>query len=162
MTKRKGFTLIELLIVLFIIGVLSSMMSITTSNSTDTAKAVSIIGNLSTIKKTALALYMESEDVANATTADRILAGIAEYMTTKLESIKENKYNILIDTSNNNNWYVSYKTKDDNNKDIINTNVQKILEDRAKSLGLLGGDASFNEQSPFYTKGKTLIGLRIR
>ena len=82
-------------------------------------------------------------------------------MTTKPESIKENKYDIFIDTTNNN-WYVSYKTKDDDNKNIINTNVQKILEDRAISLGLLGGDAAFEAKSPFYTKGKNLIGLRIR
>lgn len=64
--KRKGFTLIELLIVIVVIGILTVMMSLAASEFIASAKASNIIANLTTLKKAALAWYLDNlEKVAN-------------------------------------------------------------------------------------------------
>ena len=57
---RKGFTLAELLIVIVIIGVLSAMMMVSSTEIIASAKATSIISNLTQLKKAILAWYLEN------------------------------------------------------------------------------------------------------
>lgn len=62
MNKHKGFTLVELLIVIVVIGILASMMMISTSESTSTAKANTIISNLRNFSMAAMAYYTDYID----------------------------------------------------------------------------------------------------
>ena len=141
MTKRKGFTLIELLIVVVIIGVLSSMMSISSVSATDSAKASAILGNLSTMRKAALAVYIESSDVANATQAGTVRNAMAVYMGIDESGINiaSSSYDVVIGANDGATpWYVV--------SDINGTSkaVRDILKEKAKVAGL------------YYASGTTL------
>ena len=60
--RRKGFTLVELLIVIVVIGVLSTMMMLSSTEAVTSAKASNIVANLTTLKKATLAWYMDNLD----------------------------------------------------------------------------------------------------
>ncbi|MDY6399689.1 MAG: type II secretion system protein [Synergistales bacterium] len=55
--KRKGFTLVELLIVIVVIGVLSAMMMISSTEAVSSAKATKIINDMTQLKKATTAWY---------------------------------------------------------------------------------------------------------
>ena len=60
--NRKGFTLAELLIVILVIGVLSAMFILSSTESVTTAKASNIITNLQLLKRAVLAWHMDNRD----------------------------------------------------------------------------------------------------
>ena len=59
-SKRKGFTLVELLIVIVVIGVLSTMMMLSSTEAVSSAKAATIISNMRNIKTAALEFYADN------------------------------------------------------------------------------------------------------
>lgn len=60
--KRKGFTLMELLIVIVVIGILSAMMILSSTEAVTTAKATKIMADLTHIRKAVLAWYFDNMD----------------------------------------------------------------------------------------------------
>ena len=58
--KRKGFTLVELLIVIVVIGVLSTMMMLSSTEAVTSAKAAKIISNMRNLKTATLAWYTDN------------------------------------------------------------------------------------------------------
>ena len=61
-SKRKGFTLIELMIILAVLAILASMMMFSSTETVTTAKALSIINNLQTIRKGVIAWYTDNRE----------------------------------------------------------------------------------------------------
>ncbi|MBQ9574223.1 MAG: type II secretion system protein, partial [Synergistaceae bacterium] len=61
-TNRKGFTLVELLIVIVVIGILSAMMMLSSTEAVNSAKASNVVSNLRNLKTAALALYVDKLD----------------------------------------------------------------------------------------------------
>ena len=61
-SKRKGFTLVELLIVIVVIGVLSTMMMLSSTEAVSSAKAATIISNMRNLKTAALAFRTDHLD----------------------------------------------------------------------------------------------------
>ena len=59
---RKGFTLVELLIVIVVIGILSAMMMLSSTEAMSSAKASNIASNLRNIKTATLAWYADHTD----------------------------------------------------------------------------------------------------
>ena len=59
---RKGFTLVELLIVIVVIGVLSAMMILSSTEAVSTAKATKVISDMRVLKTATLAWYMDNLD----------------------------------------------------------------------------------------------------
>ena len=59
-SQRKGFTLVELLIVIVVIGVLSSMMMLSSTEFITSAKATKIINDMTALKKATLLWYIEN------------------------------------------------------------------------------------------------------
>ncbi|MBQ6435326.1 MAG: type II secretion system protein, partial [Synergistaceae bacterium] len=68
--RRKGFTLVELLIVIVVIGILSAMMMLSSTEATTSAKATAIVSNLRNIKTAALAYYADHQATATTLSKD--------------------------------------------------------------------------------------------
>ena len=60
--KRKGFTLVELLIVIVVIGILSAMMMLSSTEAVTSAKASNIVSNLRNMKTAVLAYVADHVD----------------------------------------------------------------------------------------------------
>ncbi|MBR6901348.1 MAG: type II secretion system protein [Synergistaceae bacterium] len=60
--RKKGFTLVELLIVIVVIGVLSAMMMLSSTEAVSSAKATNIINNLRNWKTATLEWYADNID----------------------------------------------------------------------------------------------------
>ena len=60
--RKKGFTLVELLIVIVVIGVLSAMMMLSSTEAVSSAKAADIVSNLRNWKTATLEWYTDNLD----------------------------------------------------------------------------------------------------
>lgn len=67
MKIRKGFTLVELLIVILVIGILTTMFLLSSTQAMSTADASNIVSNLRNLKTAVLAWYMDHPDLIDYT-----------------------------------------------------------------------------------------------
>lgn len=127
--KRRGFTLVELLIVIVVIGVLSAMMMLSSTEAVSSAKASNIVSNLRNWKTAALAWYADHLDTAEAsgfslgTTTGAKSKDIAKYLNS------ENAAGYALEGTVTGTWFVKYTG--------VDTTVGGKLAGRAKSVGLL-------------------------
>ena len=141
--KREGFTLVELLIVIVVIGVLSAMMMLSSTEAVSSAKAADIISDLRNLKTAALAWYADNLDyVGQLVGADGTTSG-TKFSNLNSEKEKIFKYmnNDNIDskysfggTKDPNTWFVWYDNTSTGGND---KNVGAKLYSRAKSTGLV-------------------------
>ena len=156
--SREGFTLVELLIVIVVIGVLSAMMMLSSTEAVASAKATDIINNLHQWKRAAIAWYVDHLDEVDSTAnqwnghfarfADHVHAvDIMPYLNTSFKTsgfTANNKYTgtgTVQDSSG-----VIYFTKHHTDIPKVwligcefpdNSSVREKLESRAKTIGLL-------------------------
>ena len=79
--RRKGFTLVELLIVIVVIGILSAMMMLSSTEAVTSAKASNIISNLRNFKTAALAYYVDHlDDLEDETKKTINMTDVAKYL----------------------------------------------------------------------------------
>ena len=176
-SNRKGFTLVELLIVIVVIGVLSAMMMLSSTEAVSSAKAADVISNLRNIKTAVLAWYADNLDRVNGKyqietdgkTAELIGSftvkngGEAEFLKylnndnsiklTKKENAANGEY-FLSGEDGGKNWYVGYRTND--------TKIKEKLESRAGSVGLTGGAQNGLTVSPYSASRGDYIGMLIQ
>ena len=137
--KRKGFTLVELLIVIVVIGILSAMMMLSSTEAVSSAKASNIVSNLRNLKTAALALYVDSldkwEDSANTT--GPTIGNVKGYLNNGAGSDYSNYY-IAFDKNtgafSERKWYIVYNIGSGSDA----TRIKQKLYGRAKSTGLKG------------------------
>ena len=166
-TKRQGFTLVELLIVVVVIGILSAMMMLSSTEAVSSARAADIISDLKNMKTAALEWYADNieyvqgkikknnanfsklSDSANVNEIIKYLGG---------DGLKEN-YSFS-DSTEEQAWFACCK--------ITDAKVFEKIKSRAKSVGLVRMTIN-NNQSPAYaddlatTTVKTgTVGLFIR
>ena len=146
---HKGFTLVELLIVVAIVGVLATMMTMSSTEAVDTAGANTIIENLQTLKVAAYQMYIYEpvglmdiafagtatiDDGDDSTTDPTIGATLAKYLGKKsdvLTSVNSNqKYGLV---GNKTAWYVVYQLGTEDS-----TGVKAKLAAGAQKAELLG------------------------
>ena len=128
-TKREGFTLVELLIVIVVIGILSAMMMLSSTEAVTSAKASNIVSNLRNLKTAALALYTDSLDHFTDTSNNPTMAQIFHYLNN--DSVADSK-DYSIDTTKG--WHLKYTVKGTASE---KTQIKQKLAGRAKSVGLL-------------------------
>ena len=133
--KRRGFTLVELLIVIVVIGVLSAMMMLSSTEAVSSARASNIVSNLRNLKTAALAYYVDHMDMYDKATgianlnSGTVSQDILKYMSGNGTNASYAGYNFQGDVSGT--WYVYYTITNDGN-------VKTKLAGRASSTGLLG------------------------
>lgn len=174
MMKRKGFTMAELLIVITVIGVLASMMMVSSNEAVSTSRATDIIANLRALKGAALMHYVDSMDFYNANTDPNQKFDI-EKIRKYVDRDAGNDGEKLGDTDGyfayevqegdlKGRWYVGYMfNKND-------TDVIPKLAARAKSLALLkangtGGKAeagSVTAEDIFTATDAQAIAMKVR
>ena len=138
--KRRGFTLVELLIVIVVIGILSAMMMLSSTEAVSSARANNIISNLRNLKTAALAWYIDSLDMVEAsgfTLADTTHFPYVKHYLNNDTASDLTDYHIVEATNNNiKQWFVYY------DKSKLDANVKLKLKARAASTGLLKGKAN--------------------
>ena len=173
--SREGFTLVELLIVIVVIGVLSAMMMLSSTEAVSSARANNIVSNLRNLKTATLAWYADNLDKTNNMEKglEESNDDIQHYFNKHPEYLKKylgndefnlNKsikdadgcalkagdYGIMNDTekiggTRNNRWYVATLVGDEK--------VQEKLKAKAKSVGLL---KSNNKEAGDYDGGRVV------
>ena len=168
--KRKGFTLVELLIVIVVIGILSAMMMLSSTEAVTSAKASNVVSNLRNLKTAALALYVdelddfETKDVG-ASGNKLTIANVIKYLNSaqSVDMTGGYTYDIVAVSPtgatakiSDAEWYLSCN--------ITDPRVQEKLEGRAKSTGLLANSSAGTTAS--YTKnastGANKVYYRVR
>ena len=160
--KRKGFTLVELLIVIVVIGILSAMMMLSSTEAVTSARANNIVSNLRNLKTAALALYVDKLDTWEGGTTAPTFKEVLTYMNSSsgsgtTASIPEGfeGYDIVVEGNDSTvaakSWYVVYGTISSHTagaKSVaIESRVSTKLASRAKSVGLYGTPAKVTTNS---------------
>lgn len=176
--------MVELLIVIVVIGVLSAMMMLSSTEAVSSAKAADVISNLRNIKTAVLAWYADNLDRVkpdNKSGAYQIFyktdgkdtkdligsftkkGGKAEFLkylnndnSIKLTQKEEAKDGeyFLSGEDSGKTWYVGYRTND--------TKIKEKLESRASSVGLTGGAQNGLTVSPYSASRGDYIGMLIQ
>ena len=164
MKKHKGFTLIELLIVIVVMGILASMMMLSSSESVSTARANNIISSLRNFSMAAMAFYTDSMDHFGKTpnTPEDIKSYAKKRMHNEGDIPDEDKYEVK---NNSGTWWAGYNLESENSR------VREKLEGRASSAKLYGTgsvntfptkNSNSNTYTPAYTKDYSYVWVLIR
>lgn len=156
MTKsRKGFTLVELLIVIVVIGILSAMMMLSSTEAVTSAKASNIVSNLRNLKTAALACYTDSMDYFADTSNAPKMKDIFKYLGSG-QAVPESKDYGIIST---NGWYLECTIKG-TTQEVAQ--IKNKLKGRAKSAGLLNAAAAGDGTDASYNGGNDKVYYFIR
>ena len=156
---RKGFTLVELLIVIGVIGVLASMMMVSNSEATDSAKSIKIIEGFQSITAAMMTYYAENMTVCDTgVVAADIKTGIQDFLKDGGDSIVTDSATIgkyLITVYDDNSWWLTYKLSENDN-----TRIGLRLKNRAKDLGLKKEPAEAASVADYAGAGEISIKVR--
>ncbi len=167
-TKREGFTLVELLIVIVVIGILSAMMMLSSTEAVSSAKANNIISNMRNLKTAVLGWYVDnlSRVVKYDGNKYKITDSDGSNGQSLSDFVKSDAGNKEILKYLNNGGGITLTSKEDNSKAdtegvylikddtykswyiccrVNDANVKNKLASRAASVGLVGKAGATND-----------------
>ena len=159
--KRRGFTLVELLIVIVVIGVLSAMMMLSSTEAVTSARASNIVSNLRNLKTAATAMYVDRMDYPTLT--DGLYTGQGKSIDVAVKYMNNGASSGGTSDANLNNygmttvgtkWYVYVSG--------VAENVQTKLKGRAQSVGLVtipSETGATSVTSPY--NGGSIVGMEV-
>ncbi len=168
--KREGFTLVELLIVIVVIGILSAMMMLSSTEAVSSARANNIIANLRNLKTAALAFYVDSLDKIADLGKGKVIP--KDYIVKYLGSSNNDEINKISDKTANGKGYSGYSVYITDKKLWIaqynatneKSDVKNKLAARAASVGLKDGNADkikSEKDLPVYTANKDKVCMFV-
>ncbi|MBQ9897708.1 MAG: type II secretion system protein [Synergistaceae bacterium] len=144
MNNRKGFSLVELLIVIVIMGILGAGVMLSSSGAVASARALTIINDLRSLKEAALLFYLDNPD------GELNIENIKTYIDNS-EKLTSTVYDIQQNTTTNI-YFISYNLASEPNK----SEIISRLASRAKSAGLLNdmsdSPATYSSSQTVYVK----------
>ncbi|MBQ7570582.1 MAG: type II secretion system protein [Synergistaceae bacterium] len=143
MNNRKGFSLVELLIVIVIMGILGAGVMLSSSGAVASARALTIINDLRSLKEAALLFYLDNPD------GELNIENIKTYIDNSEKLTGENTPYKVEHNDNTNVYFISYNLEKEPNKE----EVIKRLASRAKSAGLY---SDTNDTPTVYAEGETV------
>lgn len=158
---RKGFTLAEVLLVIAIIGVLSSMMMVASSESVKTTEANNIVNNLRNFASAAMTFYTDSMDHFTAKPNDSadLKPLVMKYMYNGGNSIHDlDNYYVK---NNNGTWWAGYSIPVGSNSG----GLKSRLKAKAQSSNLRGSEDETppaRTETAYYDGQKPVVWLMIR
>ncbi len=159
-SMRKGFTLVELLIVIVVIGILSAMMMLSSTEAVSSARAADIISDLRNLKTAALAWYADNLDYVegkvqknskNFAKLSDEKADVQKYLGN--EGLKDS---YTFSEGKDTDWYVWCNVTD--------AKVFEKLKSRAKTVGLvlMGSNNTTSADLSATTSTTGSVGMFIR
>lgn len=166
--KHEGFTLVELLIVIVVIGILSTMIMMSSTEAVTSSRASNIVSNLRNIKAAALALYSDSIDTFIAEPEHEIdlSKDIVQYLQSGTNMPDVAKFSVK---NLKGSWYVFYDVGDDDAVD--RARLAQKLQGRAQSAGLLDYNGKLEDSESTtnitvdekkYYSGSKYVVMKIR
>lgn len=163
---HKGFTLAEMLIVMAIIGILASMMMISSTQSVLTTKAGNIVSTLRNFASAAMTFYTDSMDHFTKTpnTPEDLKDWVKKYMYSEGSTVQdEGKYYVKNASGT---WWVGYDLANASDADGLKSRLQS----RAQAAGLKGSRSiseypakiSNSNKYTSYTTSHNAVWLLIR
>ena len=162
--KHSGFTLVELLIVIVVIGILSTMIMMSSTEAVTSSRAANIVSNLRNIKAAALAYYSDNIDdyiaePEKAITLDDLKPYLQSSKITNTDDADKNLTNFYV-VNDGSSWYVYYDLGENPDE-----RMSKKLHGRANSAELLNGsvdDKTVNVDGKYYEENGQYVFMLIR
>ena len=164
--SREGFTLVELLIVIVVIGILTAIMMLSSTEAVTSAKASNIVSNLRNIKTATLAYYADHMDkfATDTTKNPPALADIKSYLNGEnIPELNQDKgpYEIKKCTTNGDTsegkWFITYDVSKSSNSTVEQSKIKEKLAGRAGASNLTVGASSAK-----YESTGNVVGMEIR
>ena len=163
---HKGFTLAEMLIVMAIIGILASMMMVSSTQSVQTTKAGNIVSTLRNFASAAMTFYTDSMDHFTKTPNDPadLKSWVKKYMYSEGSTVQDEGNYYL--KNNSGTWWVGYDLTNVSDADGLKSRLQS----RAQAAGLKGSlsiseypvKISNSNKYTSYTTSHNVVWLLIR
>ncbi len=161
--RRKGLTLISLLIVILVIGILATMMILSSTESVNTAKAARIIANLQTMKRAVVAWYADNRDKVVWADGNSKVAGMVQ-IGNKASPVQEWGEDVIqlgkyISLAGNSDINIHYKKEHDNKTNTDNTNLMEGC------YGVCDGGTVKNDSGKIvtaYHRSQWYVGYRFK